>query len=385
MDNYVNKNNNSKRKLGIYIHIPFCVRKCYYCDFLSFGGCNDKFDSYVNSLVKEIKTEGSRYNDSYVVESVFIGGGTPSILKTVDIARILNVLKETFEIDNNAEISIECNPGTVIPGFFDKIKAAGVNRVSIGLQSALDDELKLIGRIHTYEDFLNTYQMAKEAGIVNINIDLIHSLPEQTKEKYLQTLNKVIELKPKHISAYSLIIEEGTPIADMKYSFPSENEDIEFYELTERILTEAGYNKYEISNFALEGYECKHNIKYWTLDEYLGFGLGSSSMMIMDGKRTRWHNITNLDKYIAGDYSHEDISVIEGREDMAEYMFLGLRMTEGISVDGFLRRYGKSIESIYGDIIAKHTDEGLLKTVDNRIMLTKRGVELSNYVMKDFL
>ena len=384
MNNYVNQSNN-KRKLGIYIHIPFCVRKCYYCDFLSFGGCNDKFDSYVNSLVEEIKTEGSRYNDSYVVDSVFIGGGTPSILKAEDISRILNALKETFEIDNNAEMSIECNPGTVIPGFFDKIKAAGVNRVSIGLQSALDEELKLIGRIHTYEDFLNTYQMAKDAGIDNINIDLIHSLPEQTKEKYLQTLNKVIELKPKHISAYSLIIEEGTPIADMKYNFPSEDEDIEFYELTEKILAEAGYKKYEISNFALEGYECKHNIKYWTLDEYLGLGLGSSSMMIMDGKRTRWHNITNLDKYIAGDYSHKDISVIEGREDMAEYMFLGLRMTEGISIDGFLRRYGKSLESIYGDIIAKHTDDGLLKTVDDRIMLTKRGVELSNYVMKDFL
>lgn len=385
MDNYVNQNNNSKRKLGIYIHIPFCVRKCYYCDFLSFGGCNDRFDSYVNSLAKEIKTEGSRYKDIYMADSIFIGGGTPSILKAEDISRILNALKETYEIDNNAEISIECNPGTVIPGFFDKIKAAGVNRVSIGLQSALDEELKLIGRIHTYEDFLNTYQMAKDAGIDNINIDLIHSLPEQTKEKYLQTLNKVIELKPKHISAYSLIIEEGTPIADMKYSFPSEDEDIEFYEITEKILSEAGYKKYEISNYALEGYECKHNIKYWTLDEYLGFGLGSSSMMIMDGKRTRWHNITNLDKYIAGDYSHEDISVIEGREDMAEYMFLGLRMTEGISIDGFLRRYGQSLESIYGDIIEKHIDEGLLKTVDGRIMLTKRGVELSNYVMKDFL
>ncbi len=384
MNNYVNQSNN-KRKLGIYIHIPFCVRKCYYCDFLSFGGCNDRFDSYVNSLVEEIKTEGSRYKDKYMVDSVFIGGGTPSILKAEDISRILNALKETFEIDNNAEISIECNPGTVIPGFFDKIKAAEVNRVSIGLQSALDDELKLIGRIHTYEDFLNTYQMAKEAGIENINIDLIHSLPEQTKEKYLQTLNKVIELKPKHISAYSLIIEDGTPIADMKYNFPSEDEDIEFYELTEKILAEAGYKKYEISNFALEGYECKHNIKYWTLDEYLGIGLGSSSMMIIDGKRTRWHNITNLDKYITGDYSHEDISVIEGREDMAEYMFLGLRMTEGISIDRFLRRYGQSLESIYGDIIAKHTDEGLLKTVDDRIMLTKRGVELSNYVMKDFL
>ena len=385
MDNYVNRNNNSKRKLGIYIHIPFCVRKCYYCDFLSFGGCNDKYESYANSLVKEIKTEGSRYKNNYVVDSIFIGGGTPSILKAEDISRILKALKETYEIDNNAEISIECNPGTVIPGFFDKIKAAGVNRVSIGLQSALDEELKLIGRIHTYEDFLNTYQMAKDAGIDNINIDLIHSLPEQTKEKYLQTLNKVIELEPKHISAYSLIIEEGTPITDMKYSFPSEDEDIEFYELTEKILAEAGYKKYEISNFALEGYECKHNIKYWTLDEYLGFGLGSSSMMIMDGKRTRWHNITNLDKYIAGDYSHEDLSVIEEREDMAEYMFLGLRMTEGISSDGFLRRYGQSLDSIYGDIIAKHTDEGLLKTVDGRIMLTKRGVELSNYVMKDFL
>ena len=385
MNNYVNQNDNSKSKLGIYIHIPFCVRKCYYCDFLSFGGCNDKFDSYVNSLVEEIKTEGSRYNDNYIVDSVFIGGGTPSVLKAEDIARILNALKETYEIDNNAEISIECNPGTVVQGFFDKIKAAGVNRVSIGLQSALDEELKLIGRIHTYEDFLKTYQMAKDAGIDNINIDLIHSLPEQTKEKYLQTLNKVIELKPKHISAYSLIIEDGTPIADMKYNFPSEDEDIEFYELTERILAEEGYKKYEISNYALEGYECKHNIKYWTLDEYMGFGLGSSSMMIMDGKRTRWHNITNLDKYITGDYSHEDISVIEGREDMAEYMFLGLRMTEGISIDGFLRRYGKSLESIYGDIIAKHTNEGLLKTADDRIMLTKRGIELSNYVMKDFL
>ena len=272
-----------KNKLGIYIHIPFCLRKCLYCDFLSDKACESDRADYVEALCNEIKyfaiTDG-KLTESHIVRTVFFGGGTPSILEGGQIATIMDTLRDRFEIAKDAEITIECNPGTASKEKMIQWRAAGINRLSIGLQSANDDELKNLGRIHDYEQFLNTYKWAREAGFENVNVDLMSAIPGQTPESYRNTLEKIIELRPEHISAYSLIIEEGTPFYDMYgeggkekmgEQLPDEDTEREMYYLTKQLLSENGYHRYEISNYSLEGFECEHNKSYWIGTEYLGF------------------------------------------------------------------------------------------------------------------
>ena len=310
---------------------------------------------------------------------------------------IFRNLKDNFEIDEQAEITIEVNPGTVTEEKLSAWKQAGINRISIGLQSADNGELARIGRIHSYEDFLRTYHMARKAGFCNINVDLMSALPGQDMASYQHTLEQVVALCPEHISAYSLILEEGTPLYDHKdnYTFPSEDEDREMYLWTGRYLAEHGYHRYEISNYAREGYECRHNKVYWQRGDYVGFGLGAASMV----EDCRWSNPTEWEKYAAyvGRVQHHDQSVSSAKPDrpkqqklsvpeqMEEFMFLGLRMMCGIEKEAFGRKFGQQIEAIYGPVLQNLEKKGLLTQDQNRVWLTERGIDISNYVMSEFL
>lgn len=382
----------SKKKLGIYIHIPFCVRKCLYCDFLSFPSDEKTKEKYIQALIAEIEQniDIPGFNkEEYIVDSVFIGGGTPSCIKPIYINKILCKLKEIFHIDNQAEITMECNPGTASKEAFELYYKSGINRISFGLQSCNDEELKCLGRIHNYETFLESFHWAREAGFKNINIDLISAIPEQTLESFMKSLKQVILLGPDHISAYSLIVEEGTPFYEMDLNLPDEDTEREIYEETGRILRENGYEQYEISNYAKNGYECRHNIKYWTREEYLAFGLGASSFIkvndLKDKKELRWRNSSDIEMFNKKIFIREEMEELELRDSMSEYLFLGLRMNRGISESEFGRTFHLKLEDVFGDAIKKHTENGLLSYKEGVLKLTDLGRNLSNYVFSDFL
>ena len=375
------------RELSIYVHIPFCARKCLYCDFLSFKAEDSLIASYFDALSQEIRSYADSYDD-YTVKSVFFGGGTPSLPDAEYICGVLNLLSEQFHICEDAEITIEMNPGTASFEKILKYKEAGVNRLSIGAQSFDDKDLKAIGRIHDSEQFYRTYEDAKRAGFTNINIDIMSALPGQSVDSYISTLKKAVELKPAHISAYSLIVEEGTPFFDMELDLPSENEDRIMYHKTKEILAESGYHRYEISNYALgegEKNECYHNKVYWRRGNYLGLGLGASSMV----QDVRFSNITDIKEYI--DRLSRGESVVKDREElsensvMEEFMFLGLRLTQGVDTDLFFHRFGKRIEEIYPDVLDKFKSLGLLETNGKYLRLTDKGLDVCNTVMAEFI
>lgn len=381
------------KSLELYVHIPFCVRKCEYCDFLSAPAGADTQQEYVRNLLLEIEQKGVRCTD-YEVTTIFFGGGTPSILKAGWIADILDAIHRNFKVRKDAEITIECNPGTLT---FEKLsiyKSAGINRISVGLQSASDAELRELGRIHTYEDFLRSYDLIRKKGFSNVNIDLMAALPGQTLKSYEQTLRRVLTLKPEHISAYSLIIEEGTPFYE-KYEadellrekgekpqmLPSEETERLMYERTKKLLLAHGYERYEISNYARRGYACRHNIGYWRRENYLGFGLGSASLL----ENERFHNTTDFTDYLGGDYLAYEQEKLDKKSQMEEFMFLGLRMTEGISTECFRQTFGLTVELVYGPVLEQQIADQLLRKEDGRIFLTERGLDVSNYVMAQFL
>ena len=381
------------KSLELYVHIPFCVRKCEYCDFLSAPAGADTQQEYVRNLLLEIEQKGVRCTD-YEVTTIFFGGGTPSILKAGWIADILDVIHRNFKVRKDAEITIECNPGTLT---FEKLsiyKSAGINRISVGLQSASDAELRELGRIHTYEDFLRSYDLIRKKGFSNVNIDLMAAFPGQTLKSYEQTLRRVLALKPEHISAYSLIIEEGTPFYE-KYEadellrekgekpqmLPSEETERLMYERTKELLLAHGYERYEISNYARRGYACRHNIGYWRRENYLGFGLGSASLL----ENERFHNTTDLTDYLGGDYLAYEQEKLDKKSQMEEFMFLGLRMTDGISTECFRQTFGLTVELVYGPVLEQQIADQLLRKEDGRIFLTERGLDVSNYVMAQFL
>ena len=361
------------KPLGLYLHIPFCISKCKYCDFLSAPSEFQERQDYVESLCRDIR---SYWNlaEAYVVVSIFLGGGTPSVLTPAQIKDIFKSIKETFQLSGEAEITIEMNPGTVDKEKLRTYREVGINRLSIGLQSALDEELKKLGRIHTFEEFLDTYKLAREAGFHNINIDLMSAIPGQTVESYEHTLRTVAEIKPEHISAYSLIIEEGTPFyerygqAQHQEELPGEEDERRMYQMTKEILAQYGYERYEISNYAKKGYACRHNLGYWERAEYLGIGRGASSLM----DNQRW---------IQG----EDKEEIDRQGQMEEFMFLGLRKMQGISGIQFENCFGNTIEEIYGDVLEKLEQEKMLEVKEDKIRLTKRGIDVSNYVFCEFL
>ena len=381
-----------KKNLQIYVHIPFCVQKCLYCDFLSFAAEERVQEDYVNALLEEIRHYGETMTD-YDVTTIYIGGGTPSYVNHVWIETVLAEIYENFSIKPNVEISIECNPGTLSSWKLGAYKSAGINRLSIGLQSANNEELKILGRIHTYEDFLKSYEMARAAGFDNINVDLMSGLPKQNVSKFLETLYKVIKLRPEHISAYSLIIEKGTPFYDsykfdlvkqqagMKTDFlPSEDEEYRIYKATQEVLKQNGYVQYETSNYAQKGYECRHNIGYWTRENYLGVGLGAASLI----ENVRYTNTSNIDTYMQGEWVAVE-EPITRKAQMEEFMFLGLRMNEGVSREDFENNFNISIEAIYREPLEELKRKELLVARAGRIFLTDKGRDLSNYCLAKFL
>ncbi|MCC8050383.1 MAG: radical SAM family heme chaperone HemW [Clostridiales bacterium] len=434
------------RELEIYIHIPFCVRKCAYCDFLSAPAKEEQRDHYVRTLIEEIRQgrpvsapRGSFLQDEdYMVTSVFIGGGTPSLLSGEQIAAILEELRAQFHFADDAEpssdsrltrteITMECNPGTLDEERkLKEYRAAGVNRISFGVQSADDAELAELGRIHTWEMFLRSYEAARKAGFSNINVDLMSALPGQTFPSWERTLQKILKLAPEHISSYSLIIEEGTPFydkyhedderranGDMPCFLPSEDDERRMYGLTEQMLREAGYEHYEISNYARPGYACRHNIGYWRGTEYMGFGLGAASLLryplqhqlvsvrcknpvdhaeyaeqVKEALQCKARSVQSkdlqdtTDSQDTTDLEHEILST---EDEMSEFMFLGLRMLSGVSEQEFFDRFRRPIDAVYGEVLKKLISLRLLKRENGRISLTPRGVDISNPVMAEFL
>ena len=377
------KNRKENSPMEIYIHIPFCIRKCDYCDFLSGPSGPKEQADYVQALLREI--QAVEEGEGRSVSSIFIGGGTPSVLDERLLGDILKEIRNRFKIEECAEITIEVNPGTANIGKLQAYREMGINRLSIGLQSPQDRELKILGRIHNYEQFLETYQEARTVGFDNINIDLMSAIPDQTYEGWVKNLRTVAELEPEHISAYSLIVEEGTPFAARKLNLPDEDTEYNMYEATAQILKEYGFEQYEISNYARKGRKCRHNVGYWTRQDYLGFGLGASSLY---GKE-RFANTADMKKYLENRKNPEKIREKEPsltREDeMAEFMFLGLRMTKGISKADFQRCFGCTIESVYGEVLEKYESMELLLEKDGRIFLSREGIHVSNSIMAEFL
>ena len=398
-----------KKPLGIYVHIPFCIQKCLYCDFLSAPSDETTRESYVNALLAEIDAQAPLYK-SFQVHTVFFGGGTPSLLMPEQTAAILERLYQRFSFlpEKEIEITLEANPGTLTEEKLRAWRKAGVNRLSIGLQSAHDEELKSLGRIHTWKEFLWGYEAARRAGFSNLNIDLMSALPGQSVESWMDTLENVVELKPEHISAYSLIIEEGTPFYDWYgpqdaasekqqmekgKPLPSEEEDRLMYERTGEYLAKRGYGRYEISNYALPGFACRHNLAYWERTDYAGFGLGAASLR----ENVRWSNTAELAEYIAhaGQTGEEtrikkEMTRLSIQDQMEEFMFLGLRKTEGVNASAFERLYGKPLEAVYEEPVERLIREGLslrYRKADGSVFfrLSARGIDVSNYALAMFL
>ncbi len=414
------------RRFELYIHIPFCAKKCLYCDFLS--GVHDPITQrdYVNSLCKELEFYSEKVFGT--VSSIYIGGGTPTWINPDYIVKIMQTVKENFDLDPLAEITIEANPGTVIAEAANIYRSVGINRVSIGLQSANDDELKMLGRIHTFYRFLSTYEILRKAGFENINVDIMSGLPGQTPEKLLYTLNKVTSFRPEHISCYSLIIEPGTPFYDKYHEdaerqergedtvlLPNEDQTYELMKRAQFYLEEKGYHRYEISNYARDGKECVHNLGYWRRVPYLGVGLGAASLippgfLVREpedpeetggmGLEWRTSNIRDLYEYIEEashlpivpeEVGYEDIATIGSftqisrRAAMEEYMFLGLRQTAGIKKSEFKKAFGVAIEKIYGHEIFELEKEELLTMTGDTVALTDTGLDLSNYALAKFI
>lgn len=428
--------------MSIYIHIPFCVKKCGYCDFLSFpvGDCGSGTvaapdgsskcgvpEEYLQRLLCEMRQESGDYADREV-DTIFVGGGTPSLLLPRQVAALFDRVYQSFHVASDAEVTIEANPGTLSKEKLEIYRQVGINRLSIGLQSADDGELAALGRIHRFRDFQENYELARDCGFRNINIDLMSGLPGQTVEMWSSTLHKVAGFEPEHISAYGLIIEEGTPFYQQygagsaavgkdqikkksenengklmpetaeSEKLPSEEEERQMYHDTGNILGKYGYRQYEISNYAKPGYECVHNIGYWIRKNYVGFGLGAASMI----NNIRWKNTSDLKEYMkrtcdgcrtgSGEKNGEgiidtlkkDIEFLTIREQMEETMFLGLRMNQGVSKMEFEDLYGVRLEAVYGTWLCKMVAEGLLFDGDN-VRLSARGRNLANFVMAGFL
>lgn len=378
---------------AVYIHIPFCVRKCLYCDFVS-GPPDGPVFPFVEALEKEIK-EGSReFADADPVTSVFFGGGTPTFLPAECLARLLTAVRESFTLSDDAEISLECNPGTLSADGAAILKEAGFNRVSVGLQSADDRLLRVLGRIHTREEFLSAFRNLRSAGFDNINVDVMHALPSQSLADYLDTLSFVCALRPEHISSYSLILEEGTPFFDMvqkgKLVLPDEDTAADMQDAGIAYLKEQGYRRYEISNFAREGRECRHNLLYWDNGMYLGFGPAAHSSYAVNGEHYRWHNVNDAKEYsrrmCSGLSAREEMTRVGEKEQRFESVMLGLRKTDGINATAFKKRFGVSVCEAFPEATAYIRNNGLLACdTDSSYALNSRGLDILNSVLLHFM
>ena len=388
-----------QKEIGLYVHIPFCKRKCYYCDFISFADKENCYEKYINCLEKEITKYGtenktmSKHNlePEYIIKTIYIGGGTPSVIDEIYIKRILDTIKNNFNIEQNAEITIEVNPGTANQKKLQTYKECGINRISIGLQSTNDEILKTIGRIHTYKDFLDTYNLARDLGFNNINVDLMINLPGQTMEDVKKSIRNIIALKPEHISVYSLILEENTKLYEMvnsnELTLSSDETEREMYWYIKQKLEENKYIHYEISNFAKEGYESKHNLDCWKQKEYIGVGLGASSYM----DKKRYSNTDDLQEYIFNIENNKTnlnliLEEVQSEElEMNEYIMLGLRKIDGINIKDFNEKFNQNIISKYERTFERLAHEDLIQIDDKRIKLTDKGIDLANLVWEEFV
>lgn len=392
-----------RKPLGLYLHIPFCIRKCNYCDFLSFGGVQEEEQkAYFHALAREIRYYGKIYNNKYYVDTIFIGGGTPSLVEEGLIDWLMTAVRESFVVVEDAEISIESNPKTLTDRKLNAYLESGINRISIGVQSFDDGLLNDMGRVHNAEDFFKNYSAARECGFRNINIDLMFAIPGQTLKIWKDTLERAIGLAPEHISFYSLQLEEGTPFFSMFQEGSLKQVDDELdramYHTAVGMLSDAGYGHYEISNAAKAGFQCRHNLKYWSMDDSLGLGLGAHSFM--DG--TRASNVTDLEEYIRAGLAEssgagreaDDMSgspFIQQRhrntreDDISEYLFTGLRKIRGIYLPDFQRRFGVSLDTIHGRTLEKYLAGRLLEMQDGWLRFTEKGIDISNTVLAEFV
>lgn len=387
------------KNMGLYIHIPFCKKKCEYCDFISYEGKENLVEKYIECVKHELTEIGEQnridyennLDDLVLVKTVYIGGGTPSFINSKYISELLNVIKNSFTLDNDVEITLEVNPGTADEYKLKEYKDSGINRLSIGLQETHDRILKNIGRIHTYENFLNTYNLARKIGFNNINVDLMLGLPGQTLLDLNESLDNVIKLNPEHISVYSLILEEGTPlyfkVSNHQVQLPDDELERKMYWKVKEKLQEAGYIHYEISNFAKLGYESKHNLSCWNQEEYIGVGVASHSYT----NNVRYSVIENIEEYIKNiDTDNEADNIIFHEKQnkdskMREYMLLGLRKIEGIKIQEFKNKFEIDPIVLYKNELKKLKDEGLIKIDSNSIKLTNKGLDLANIVWEEFV
>ncbi|EJT6613849.1 oxygen-independent coproporphyrinogen III oxidase [Clostridium perfringens] len=374
-------------KISLYIHIPFCAQKCLYCDFPSFARKDHLRKAYIEALNKEIISLREKYNN-LEINTIFIGGGTPSVLESDELECLLKEVAK-LNMAKDIEYSMECNPGNLTEEKLEVMKNYGVNRISIGLQAKQDNLLKGLGRIHNYKTFKENFLLAKKVGFNNINVDLMFGLPNQRLNEWEETLREIISLEPAHISAYSLIIEEGTAFYNLyendKLKLPTEEEERKMYHLAKKILEENGFNQYEISNYAKEGKECRHNLAYWNMDNWIG--VGSAAASYINGKRIK--NISSVEEYINSinekGEAVEEIINNSKNDNMEEFMFMGLRKINGIDENEFKKRFSMNINDVYGEILNKYIDEGLLIRDSGRIFLSEKGIEISNIIMADFL
>ncbi|MBQ9832711.1 MAG: oxygen-independent coproporphyrinogen III oxidase [Clostridia bacterium] len=374
---------------GIYIHIPFCIKKCAYCDFISFADKAECFaKSYCDALKKEIEHYAPKMK-RYLFDTVFIGGGTPSVIDESLIKDVLDSVKKHFSIATDAEITIETNPGTLNEQKLSVYKQAGINRLSIGVQSADDEVLNAIGRIHTFEEAKNSFYLARKCGFDNINIDIMYALPKQSLSSYTATLNKIIELSPEHISAYSLILEEGTELYEMcnskKVKLPSEDEEFQMHKCTITLLQKAGYERYEISNYAKSGFQCRHNLNYWQSGEYLGLGVAAHSAVRLEKMLERWSNTACLDNYISAPQKEETHEVISKEDEIFEFVMLSLRKTNGFALTEFKERFACEFLEKYGEKAETLQKKGWLCISDEWLKLTDKGLDMQNEALIELL
>ncbi|MBO3367350.1 radical SAM family heme chaperone HemW [Clostridium perfringens] len=374
-------------KISLYIHIPFCAQKCLYCDFPSFARKDHLRKAYIEALNKEIISLREKHNN-LEINTIFIGGGTPSVLEADELECLLKEVAK-LNMAKDIEYSMECNPGNLTEEKLEVMKKYGVNRISMGLQAKQDNLLKGLGRIHNYKTFKENFLLAKKVGFNNINVDLMFGLPNQRLNEWEETLREIISLEPAHISAYSLIIEEGTAFYNLyendKLKLPTEEEERKMYHLAKKILEENGFNQYEISNYAKEGKECRHNLAYWNMDNWIG--VGSAAASYINGKRIK--NISSVEGYINSinekGEAVEEIINNSKNDNMEEFMFMGLRKINGIDENEFKNRFSMNINDVYGEILNKYIGEGLLIRGSGRIFLSEKGIEISNIIMADFL
>lgn len=374
-------------KISLYIHIPFCAQKCLYCDFPSFARKDHLRKDYIEALNKEIISLREKHNN-LEINTIFIGGGTPSVLEANELECLLKEVAK-LNMAKDIEYSMECNPGNLTEEKLEVMKKYGVNRISMGLQAKQDNLLKGLGRIHNYKTFKENFLLAKKVGFNNINVDLMFGLPNQSLNEWEETLKEIISLEPAHISAYSLIIEEGTAFYNLyendKLKLPTEEEERKMYHLAKKILEENGFNQYEISNYAKEGKECRHNLAYWNMDNWIG--VGSAAASYINGKRIK--NISSVEEYINSIKDNgeavEEIINNSKNDNMEEFMFMGLRKINGIDENEFKNRFSMNINYVYGEILNKYIGEGLLIRESGRIFLSEKGIEISNVIMADFL